>query len=70
MARFVFLATCVLACDFMIFMFFQWTLGEKYRGRRRRIAARKRTAQAEASRPYLVNPRPNRAAHANERQIA
>jgi len=29
----VLVAISVLACDFTIFMFFQWTFGEKHRGR-------------------------------------
>ena len=70
MARVVFLAICVLACDFMIFIFFQWTLGEKYRGRRRKTTARKRAAEVRSSRPYLVNPRTSPSGHDNERKIA
>ena len=70
MSLIVLLAICVLGCDFMIFMFFQWTFGEKYRGRRRRVAARKRAAEVGSSQPYLVRSRMRPSGRDNERKIA
>jgi hypothetical protein len=32
----LFLAICILGCDVLIFLLFQWTLGERRRTRRRR----------------------------------
>jgi hypothetical protein len=57
-----FLAMSLLACDVMIFLFFQWTFAEKYRSRGRRVAARKKAAKAESERTYarIPRPRPNR----------
>ena len=53
MSLMVFLSICVLACDFLILMFFRWTLGEKYRGRKRRVTAGKKAAAGRTSHPYF-----------------
>jgi hypothetical protein len=62
----VLIAISVLACDFLIYAFFQWTFGEKRREFRRRhpVAktapkAQKKTSAIEvaAPRPYLVASR-------------
>jgi hypothetical protein len=35
----VFLAFCILGCDFLLYVLFQWIYGEKHRNRARRSAA-------------------------------
>jgi hypothetical protein len=39
----VFLAFCILGCDFLLYVLFQWTYGEKHRKHARRSAARRET---------------------------
>jgi len=41
----VMMAVCVLACDFLIYAFFQWTFGEKRREFARRGRGRDRRAE-------------------------
>ena len=36
----VFLAFCILGCDFLLYALFQWIYGEKHREHARRVAAR------------------------------
>lgn len=38
----VFLAFCILGCDFMIYVLFQWMYGEKRRKRPRKLPTRNR----------------------------
>ena len=38
----VFLAFCILSCDFLLYVLFQWIYGEKHRKRARRVAAREK----------------------------
>jgi hypothetical protein len=37
----VFLAFCILSCDFLLYVLFQWIYGEKYKNHARRVAARR-----------------------------
>jgi hypothetical protein len=37
----VFLAFCILGCDFLLYALFQWIYGEKHRTHARRSAARR-----------------------------
>jgi len=37
----IFLAFCILGCDFLLYVLFQWIYGEKHRKRARRVASRK-----------------------------
>jgi hypothetical protein len=37
----VFLAFCILGCDFLLYVLFRWIYGEKHRNRARRSAARR-----------------------------
>jgi hypothetical protein len=56
----VFIAICILACDFLIYAFFQWTFGEKYRDVRRRRSlplVEKKAIEIKARRPYEVGRR-------------
>jgi hypothetical protein len=39
MSMTVFVALCILGCDFLLYAFFQWTYGEKRRTRSRRKSA-------------------------------
>jgi hypothetical protein len=45
----VFLAICILGCDVLLYILFQWIYGEKYRDRSRRLAARRKSG------PVLVD---------------
>lgn len=40
MSMTMFLAFCILGCDFMLYVLFQWIYGEKYRKHPRRSATR------------------------------
>jgi hypothetical protein len=40
----VFLAICILGCDLLLYILFQWIYGEKRRERSRRLARRQRTS--------------------------
>jgi hypothetical protein len=50
----VFLALCILGIDFMIYMFFQWTYGEKRRAISRQLAAYRKAREEQSPRPFLV----------------
>jgi hypothetical protein len=38
----LFLAFCILSCDFLLYVLFQWIYGERHRKHARRIAAREK----------------------------
>jgi hypothetical protein len=40
MALTVFLALCILSCDFLLYVLFQWIYGEKHRKRPRRMLSK------------------------------
>jgi hypothetical protein len=40
MSTTMFLAFCILGCDFLLYVLFQWTYGEKHRKHANRLAAR------------------------------
>src|SRR5882762_1997003 len=42
----VFLAFCILGCDFLLYVLFQWIYGEKHRKHARRVAARREKRSA------------------------
>jgi len=70
----IFLTVCVLACDFLIYAFFQWTFGENRR-RTRKPSLQKNTRKAAieipASRPYMVVSRsPQQRARQSQREVA
>lgn len=54
----LFLAFCILGCDFLLYALFQWTYGEKRRGLARRSRAPKPATNQPSLRPYLVSSRP------------
>jgi hypothetical protein len=71
----IFLTLSVLACDFLIYAFFQWTFGEKYRRRPRKAFLRKNREKSAieitATRPYMVASRsPQHHARQAEREVA
>jgi len=61
----VFLAICILGCDFMLYVLFQWVYGEKHRKHAHRVAARaekRRTlSRNDSEAPARVVPFPERA---------
>jgi hypothetical protein len=42
----VFLAFCILGCDCLLYVLFQWIYGEKHRKHARRVAARREKRSA------------------------
>jgi hypothetical protein len=42
----MFLALCILGCDFLLYVLFQWVYGEKHRNHARRVAARRQKRRA------------------------
>jgi len=57
----VFLAFCILGCDFLLYVLFQWIYGEKHRKHARRVAARRekrRTLSNQEVREPSVLPFP------------
>jgi|SRR4029077_3352905 len=57
MSATVFLAICILGCDFLLYFLFQWTYGEKRRGLSRRSRAPKGAVDQPDPRPFLVSSR-------------
>jgi hypothetical protein len=52
----LFITLGVLGMDFLIFVLFQWTFGDKRRAMQRKLATFRQTQQAPG-RPYLVSSR-------------
>jgi hypothetical protein len=42
----MFLAFCILGCDFLLYVLFQWVYGEKHKNHARRVAARRQKRRA------------------------
>jgi hypothetical protein len=60
MSATVFLAFCILGCDFLLYVLYQFTYGEKRRGLSRRSKASKHaTMNQPDARPFLVASRGN-----------
>jgi hypothetical protein len=58
MSATVFLAFCILGCDFLLYVLYQFTYGEKRRGLSRRSTAPKHVAMNQPdARPFLVASR-------------
>jgi hypothetical protein len=57
MSATLFLAFCILGCDFLLYVLFQWTYGERRRGFSRRSKARKTAINQPDPRPFLVAAR-------------
>ena len=54
MALTIFLALCILGVDFLIYVLFQWTWGDKRRVVARQVAAHRKAFDAQPRRPFLV----------------
>jgi hypothetical protein len=62
----LFLAFCILGCDFLLYALYQWIYGEKYRNRSRRSAAHRQgrpIPSAKQVKEPRVLPFPQRAMH-------
>jgi hypothetical protein len=57
MSATLFLAFCILGCDFLLYVLFQWTYGERRRGLSRRSKAPKTAIHQPDPRPFLVAAR-------------
>lgn len=53
----LFLAFCILGCDFLLYVLYQFTYGEKRRGLSRRARAPKGAWNQPDARPFLVASR-------------
>lgn len=62
----VLFAICILSCDFLLYVLYQWTYGEKRRGLSRKSQRRRRSAAQQKVRPFPV---PNRR-NATEQKLA
>lgn len=66
----VFLAICILGCDFLLYVLFQWVYGEKHRKHARRVAARAEKRRALSSpTPSDNNAEPARVVQFPERAM-
>jgi hypothetical protein len=54
MSATLFLALCILGCDFLLYFLYQWTYGERHRGLSRRSRAPKIATNQPDSRTFLV----------------
>lgn len=54
MALTVFFAFCILGVDFMVYVLFQWTYGDKRRAIARQVADHRKAFDAQPRRPFLV----------------
>lgn len=50
-----FLTLCILGLDFMIYVLFKWTYGEKRHAIARKVAAYRKAFEEESPRPFLVH---------------
>ena len=57
MALKVFLALGILGVDFLIYVLFQWTWGDKRRAIARRVAEQRKAAAEQGPRPFLIAAR-------------
>ena len=62
----VFLAFCILGCDFLLYALYQWIYGEKHRNRPRRSASRRHGRRIPSDKQVEEPPSlpfPHRAMH-------
>jgi hypothetical protein len=57
MSATLFLALCILGCDFLLYFLFQWTYGEKRRGLSRKSRTPMSSMNQPDARPFLVASR-------------
>jgi len=50
----IFIVLCVLGCDVLIYVLYQWVLGEKRRARLHREVSRQRAEAAQRTQPFLA----------------
>jgi len=48
------MAICILGCDFMLYVLFQWLYGEKHRKHVRKSRANNQPFSMQARRPYVI----------------
>jgi hypothetical protein len=53
----IFMGLCVLGVDFLIYVLFQWTYGDKRRAMQKKLAEQRKAMEVEKSRPFLVPSR-------------
>lgn len=53
----VFIAICVLGIDFLIYVLFQWTFGDKRRAMQKKLLEHRNAMQQQPARPFLVSSR-------------
>jgi hypothetical protein len=53
----IFIAICVLAIDFLIYVLFQWTFADKRAALQKKLAEQRQALHREPARPFLVSPR-------------
>ena len=53
----VFMAVCVLGVDFLIYVLFQWTYGDKRRALQKKLAEQRNAMEAERTRPFVLPPK-------------
>lgn len=52
-----FMMVCVIGVDFLIYVLFQWTYGDKRRALQKKLAEQRKAMEAERSRPFVVRPK-------------
>src|ERR1700723_2944482 len=57
MSATLFLALCIVGCDFLLYFLYQWTYGERRRGLSRRARSRKTAMNQPDARPFLISSR-------------
>jgi len=57
MSATLFLALCIVGCDFLLYFLYQWTYGERRRGLSRRSRSPKIAMNQPDARPFLVSSR-------------
>jgi hypothetical protein len=53
----IFIALCIVGVDFLIYVLFQWTFGDKRRAMERKLAAQRAAMKEEGRGPVLVSSR-------------
>jgi hypothetical protein len=54
MSATIYLAICILGCDFLLYFLYQWTYGEKRRGLSKKSRAPKTIVEGQNVQPFLV----------------
>ena len=57
MSTTVFLAVCILGCDLLLYILYEWTYGERRRGLSRRTRSRKTMVERQNVEPFLAASR-------------